>query len=151
MISPLVKCSLTLCAAVLVASLSSCSKLPFKKDPVAIAPVQAPVAQWYQVSQSPPTYFPRGLSKNAPTTAYHGFWVNGGDASLWFVPKNGVQGFTAAELQKTILMKQKTADKVENRKVLSQKKNAVSKTLQSSKKKVFSAFKAGYSKVKNPF
>ncbi len=43
---------------------------------------------WVKIAAHPPTYFPRGVSANVPTTLHHGEWVETGDArgSRYFIP-----------------------------------------------------------------
>jgi hypothetical protein len=47
---------------------------------------------WYKVREKPPTYFPKGVSKNHPTEQSDGMWVTTGDAAgtLYFIPNRGV-------------------------------------------------------------
>lgn len=118
------KHALILGLSALTFSFTSCTTLfPVKDTPAApVVKVQSP--QWYKVSSNPPSYFPKGLSKHAETSAYHGFWVNGGDGSMWFVPKNGINGLSAAQLKADALSKAPAPPKTK-------KVAAVTKTLKS--------------------
>lgn len=118
MFSRLTQPLLALALTTLAGSLTSCSK--FSKDSTASAINSAtpPAVQWYQVSNTPPKYFPKGLSANTPTTAYHGFWVSdSNNQSQWFVPKNGVKGISATRLQQDAVARLKPATKSTSPKV----------------------------------
>lgn len=112
MISRFTKPVLALGLALFAGSLSSCSKFSKGNNTTAIKAAPPAAVQWHSVSQSPPKYFPKGLSADTPTSAYHGFWVSDtANESQWFVPKNGVKGFSAARLQKDAMARLKPATK----------------------------------------
>lgn len=60
---------------------------PGKPGSVALQP-----AHWSKVRSNPPTYFPKGVSADHPTTASDGMWVKTGDAAgtQYFIPARGV-------------------------------------------------------------
>jgi hypothetical protein len=70
-----------------VLALASCgTSSPGKPGSVALQP-----AHWYKVKTNPPTYFPKGVSADHPTTASDGMWVMTGDSAgtRYFIPARG--------------------------------------------------------------
>ena len=59
-------------------------------------PVSSPVvlqpAHWWKARNNPPTYFPKGVPADHPTTASDGMWVMTGDpvGTRYFIPVRGV-------------------------------------------------------------
>lgn len=60
---------------------------PGKSGPVALQP-----SHWSKVKDSPPTYYPKGVSADCPTAVSDGMWVMTGDAAgtRYFIPARGV-------------------------------------------------------------
>jgi hypothetical protein len=87
-----IMCRLSLLfAALAVASCGTGSS--GKPGSVALQP-----AHWSKVKNNPPTYYPKGVSADHPTTVSDGMWVMTGDSAgtRYFIPARGVdtQGLT---------------------------------------------------------
>lgn len=56
------------------------------------SPVALQSSHWYKAKSSPPTYFPKGVPADHPTTSSDGSWVMTGDAAgtRYFIPVRGV-------------------------------------------------------------
>lgn len=72
-------------------------------------PVSSPVAlqssHWFKAKSDPPTYFPKGVPADHPTTYKDGSWVMTGDAAgtRYFIPLRGVDSRTlTAEAMSTM-------------------------------------------------
>ena len=83
--------------------------------------VTAPPApsDWYLVSNDPPTYFPKGIPADSPTSYKHGEWVYGGQNSeRWFLPAKGLDQRKRQRLRDEALAMQtlryRNKDTVEN-------------------------------------
>lgn len=89
--SPLVALLTALAVAV-----TSCGKLP----PPYTGPKALESGKWKQVKKQPPTYYPKGVSANAPTDLHDGFWVRSRkpDGPRFFIPADGVGPHSAEEL-----------------------------------------------------
>jgi hypothetical protein len=76
-------------------------------------------SDWYLVSNDPPTYFPKGIPADSPTSYKHGEWVYGGQNSeRWFLPRKGLDQRKRQELREEALAMQtlryRNKDTVEN-------------------------------------
>ena len=56
------------------------------------SPVSLHSSHWYKAKSNPPTYFPKGVPTDHPTTVSDGSWVMTGDAAgtRYFIPARGV-------------------------------------------------------------
>ncbi|MFT4546768.1 MAG: hypothetical protein ACI8XO_003000 [Verrucomicrobiales bacterium] len=54
-------------------------------------PVTADAVSWYQVKDTPPTFFPKGVAADHPTGVWDGKWVCTGDGrgTRYFIPEKG--------------------------------------------------------------
>lgn len=80
-----------------VMALASCrTSLPPYPGPSALE-----TGHWTMIRADPPTYYPRGMSKDHPTFVGDGFWIVAGDpaGSRFFVPVRGYGKFTRTELE----------------------------------------------------
>jgi len=67
----------------------------------AVSALASPTSNWCLVKSNPPTYYPKGFPAGSPTTHEDGDWIYAGaNGEQWFVPKNGVRGFTPEQLHK---------------------------------------------------
>lgn len=80
-----------LCAAIAITmgSLGACS--PVQKPKKGRLPESLNPDHWYKVKDKPPTYYPRGVKADHPTTSDEGMWVMSGDeaGTCYFIPVRG--------------------------------------------------------------
>ena len=120
-----------LATGLLVAALSGltgCGTAPFRtasgsgKSMAAVAPklesesTPAKTSKnpgWVLVAEEPPTFFPAGLPKDAPTNYRHGEWVKAGRrGTKWFIPRGGIGERSEASLREEALAATTRAEKV---------------------------------------
>jgi hypothetical protein len=85
--SGMISCLGLLLAAGTLVSCGTAS--PGKPDSV---PVSLQSSHWFKAKSNPPTYFPKGVPVDHPTTVSDGSWVMTGDAvgTRYFIPARGV-------------------------------------------------------------
>lgn len=76
-------------------------------------------ALWNLISTDPPTYYPKGISQDAPTSYHYGEWIEAGaEHARWFIPKGGSPGHSTSELREDALARRTTAQKLRRPKEL---------------------------------
>jgi len=78
-------------------------------------PVSLQSSHWFKAKNDPPTYFPKGVPADHPTTYKDGSWVMTGDAAgtRYFIPVRGVdtQALTAEAMSTRTLAERKRIEK----------------------------------------
>ena len=79
-------------------------------------PVSSPVflqsSHWFKAKDNPPTYFPKGVPADHPTTCSDGSWVMTGDAAgtRYFIPLRGVDSRTLTAEAMTTMTPERSKD-----------------------------------------
>lgn len=103
-----------LAIAVMMSSCSSTSQFGHSSAKATLATTSS-ASNWQLVKKNPPTYYPKGYPTDFPTTHKDGDWIYAGsNGEQWFIPKNGVKGFTPEKLQQEALSRRTISQRVNN-------------------------------------